>query len=247
MSSQALHILLVEDNPADAALTEHYLNDAAIRFEVHKADALFEGISICQNKEIDVVLLDLTLPDSQGFKTLTTFLERVKHVPVILMTGINNEIIGNQAVRAGAQDYLVKGQFDGRLLGRAIRYALQRFKEQQRKEETLERLMMTERLYEEAQSLAFIGNWHMNIMDNTMTWSEALYHIFEFPVNGVIPSLSTYMEYVHIEDRHKVSEFFEEAAKGTKRREVSHRLLLAGQKTKYITMSAQTQRSTRCY
>ncbi len=239
--SQSLHVLLIEDNPADAALTEHYLHDAAIRFELHKADALFEGISLCQSKAIDIVLLDLTLPDSQGFRTLTSFLEKVKNIPVVLMTGVNNEIIGNQAVRAGAQDYLVKGQFDGRLLGRSIRYALQRFKDQQRKEETLERLMMSERLYEEAQSLASIGNWHMNIMDNSMTWSDALFQIFEFPVNGVSPSLSTFLEYVHPEDRLKVSEFFDEAAKGTRRKEISHRLLLPGQKTKYITMSAQTQ------
>jgi CheY-like chemotaxis protein len=239
--SQPLQILLIEDNPADAALTEHHLNDAAIKFELKRAEGLFEGIQMCANQPLDIVLLDLTLPDSSGFKTLTTFLERVKNVPVVLMTGVFNEIIGNQAVRAGAQDYLVKGQFDGRLLGRAIRYALQRFKEQQRKDETLEKLQLSEKQHEEAQSLALIGNWHMNIVDNSMTWSEALYHIFDFPANGINPSLNTFLEYVHPEDKHKVTEFFEETAKGTRRREISHRLLLSGQKTKYITMSAQTQ------
>jgi CheY-like chemotaxis protein len=238
---QSLQILMIEDNPADAALTEHHLNDAAIKFELRRAEGLFEGIQACINSKPDVVLLDLTLPDSSGFKTLTTFLERVKNVPVVLMTGVFNEIIGNQAVRAGAQDYLVKGQFDGRLLGRSIRYALQRFKEQQRKDETLEKLQISEKQHEEAQSLALIGNWHMNIVDNSMTWSEALYHIFDFPANGITPSLNTFLEYVHPEDRHKVTEFFEETAKGTRRREISHRLMLSGQKTKYITMSAQTQ------
>jgi CheY-like chemotaxis protein len=241
--SQPLKILLIEDNPAEAALAEHYLNDAAIRFDLYKAETLFDGISTCLNNTIDIVLLDLTLPDSQGFKTLTSFIERIKALPVILMTGVNNEIIGNQAIKAGAQDYLVKGQFDGRLLGRSIRYALQRFKEQQRREEILEKLVISEKLYEDAQSLALIGNWHMNIVDNSMTWSDALFHIFDFPVNGVMPSMSTYMDYVHPEDKLKVSEFFEEAAKGTKRRELSHRLLLAGQKTKYISMSAQIQLS----
>lgn len=208
-----LQILLIEDNPADAALVEHYLNDAAIRYDLLKATSLYDGINTCQNKQVDIVLLDLTLPDSQGFKTLTTFLEKVKQHPVILMTGVNNEIIGNQAVKAGAQDYLVKGQFDGRLLGRAIRYALQRFKEQQRRDEVLEKFAANEKLYEEAQSLASIGNWYMNIVDNSMSWSDALFHIFEFPVNGIAPSLSTFMEYVHPEDKLKVSEFLKKPAR----------------------------------
>jgi CheY-like chemotaxis protein len=239
--NQALKILLIEDNPADVALTQHHLQDAGIKCELKRAGGLFEGIYICLNEEIDLVLLDLTLPDSTGFKTLTTFIERVKTVPVILMTGVFNEIIGNQAVRAGAQDYLVKGQIDGRLLGRSIRYALQRHKEQHRREELLEKLQLSEKLYEEAQALALIGNWQMNIVDNSMIWSDALYHVFEFPINGISPSLSVYLEYVHPEDRHKVTDFFDESTKATRRREISHRLMLSGQKTKYVSLSAQMQ------
>ena len=101
-------ILLIEDNPADAYLVKTYLNDASVRHELFHADTLFEGLNTLRERDIQMVLLDLKLPDSDGFKTLTTLMERSSNVPVIVMTGMNNEIVGNQAVRAGAQDFWSK-------------------------------------------------------------------------------------------------------------------------------------------
>ena len=160
MQQKAMPILLIEDNPADAYLVKVYLNDASVRHELYHVETLFEGLSMLRERgDIQIVLLDLTLPDSQGFKTLTTLLERQPDVPAIVMTGLNNEIVGNQAVRAGAQDFLVKGQFDGKLLGRSIRYAMQRFKDHQKREEVLSTLSGSEKRYSEAQSLGHFGHW----------------------------------------------------------------------------------------
>ena len=122
---QTTNILLIEDNPGDAQLVKIYMKDAAFKYELFVADTFFEGMDILNKHDIDIVLLDLSLPDSQGFKTLNRYLETVQNIPVIVLTGVNNEIVGNQAVKAGAQDFLVKGQLDGKLLGRAIRYAIQ--------------------------------------------------------------------------------------------------------------------------
>ena len=111
---QTTNILLIEDNPGDTQLAKIYMKDAAFKYELFVADTFFEGTDIINQQEIDIVLLDLSLPDSQGFKTLNRYLETVPNIPVIVLTGVNNEIVGNQAVKAGAQDFLVKGQFDGR-------------------------------------------------------------------------------------------------------------------------------------
>ena len=116
---QTTNILLIEDNAGDAQLVKFYMKDAAFKYEFFVAETFFEGADIINQQEVDIVLLDLSLPDSQGFRTLTRYFEGGYAIPVIVLTGVNNEIVGNQAVKAGAQDFLVKGQFDGKLLGRA--------------------------------------------------------------------------------------------------------------------------------
>jgi len=127
-----LHLLLIEDNPGDARLVSDMLKSSSVRYELYTVPTLFEGVALIENQEITLALLDLSLPDSNGFKTLTSFLQRCPKTPVIIMTGTNNELIGNQAIKAGALDFLVKGQFDSKLLGRAIRYALHRTKNNQK-------------------------------------------------------------------------------------------------------------------
>ncbi|MEZ5059280.1 MAG: response regulator, partial [Saprospiraceae bacterium] len=99
-------ILLIEDNPADADLIKIYLKDVGFKFELYQCDTLMEGFDLIETRGIELALLDLTLPDSTGFKTVTTFLEKAPDVPLIVLTGLNNEIIGNQAIKAGAQDFL---------------------------------------------------------------------------------------------------------------------------------------------
>src|SRR5690606_34318328 len=125
-------------------LIKIYLEDVGFKFELYTTDTLREAIEIIETKEIELALLDLTLGDISGFKTLSKFLESAAHVPVIVLTGLNNEIIGNQAIKAGAQDFLVKDQFDSKQLGRAIRYAMQRFKTQANLKELARNLSISE-------------------------------------------------------------------------------------------------------
>jgi len=106
------HILIIEDNPGDVDLIKLYSKEASVKEEVIHAPTFFDGTDAINNYDISLVLLDLSLPDSSGFKTLSNFLERKPKAPVIVLTGTNNEIVGNQSIKAGAQDYLVKGQFD---------------------------------------------------------------------------------------------------------------------------------------
>jgi diguanylate cyclase (GGDEF)-like protein/PAS domain S-box-containing protein len=126
-ATKRLTVLVVEDNPGDARLVELYLHeDPASPFDVAKAARLDEALDILKVRAIDVVLLDLSLPDSFGIETLERLRAGQPSVPVVVLTGTADEALALAALRQGAQDYLVKGQGDGELVRRAIRYAIGR-------------------------------------------------------------------------------------------------------------------------
>ncbi len=121
-----IHVLMIEDDDEDFLIASRLLTSAAPKgFLLERRDCLREGLSAI-GLETEVVLLDLSLPDSRGWATFVCVREHAPHIPIILLTGLDDEQLGVKAVHGGAQDYLVKGQFDGRLLSRAIRYAIER-------------------------------------------------------------------------------------------------------------------------
>jgi diguanylate cyclase (GGDEF)-like protein len=120
-------VLVIEDSPVDAAVVRRMLERApGLVPTIDLAPTLDAGLAHLQRGETDVVLLDLSLPDSQGLGTFTRLAEAVPGVPMIVMSASDDEAIAEEAVRTGAQDYLVKGQVTPESLGRAIRYALER-------------------------------------------------------------------------------------------------------------------------
>ncbi|MFB3883721.1 MAG: response regulator [Thermodesulfobacteriota bacterium] len=123
-----MRILLIEDNPGDARLVQEVLREAGSHFEIRVVERLGLGLDFLASHEVDVVLLDLGLPDSRGLGTLTKLQTQFPHLPIVIMTGSDDETLGVQAVHFGAQDYLVKGQVDSRVLRRALQYAIERKK-----------------------------------------------------------------------------------------------------------------------
>ena len=127
MSSQAIRVLLIEDNPGDARLIQELFSECAPgSFVLQWAESLTQGRGILDKEEIDTVLLDLSLPESQGFETFTTIHQQNPRVPIIILTGFDDETFAIRAVQQGAQDYLVKGLVGSHLLARAILYAIER-------------------------------------------------------------------------------------------------------------------------
>ncbi|MBC7951392.1 MAG: EAL domain-containing protein [Rhodospirillaceae bacterium] len=127
VSSSRRTVLVVEDNPGDARLVELFLREeVANPFRILKAAKLADALITLGEQHVDVVLLDLSLPDSFGLATLARLRAEYPMVPVVVLTGTNDEVLALEALRQGAQDYLVKGQGDGDLVRRAIRYALER-------------------------------------------------------------------------------------------------------------------------
>lgn len=127
MGRDTIQVLLIEDNPGDARLIREALAERSeTAFRLAWADAFDEGLRRLEDDPPHVVLLDLSLPGTRGLDTLAAVLEQNDEVPIIVLTGTDDEALAVEAVRRGAQDYLVKGQTGGTLLGRAIRYAIQR-------------------------------------------------------------------------------------------------------------------------
>ncbi len=129
MSNGTVRILLVEDNPGDARLIREMLAESQEpRFAIDWVTLLSAGLERLAGDGIDLVLLDLGLPDSRGLDTFVRAYAQAPQVPFVVLSGLSDETVALSAVRAGAQDYLVKGQTDGDLLLRAIRYATERKK-----------------------------------------------------------------------------------------------------------------------
>jgi diguanylate cyclase (GGDEF)-like protein len=124
---EAPSILLVEDNPGDVRLVEELLRAAwVVAGSINHVSSVEDAIRRVAKDVPACILLDLSLPDAQGLGTLERVRDAHPSVPIVVLTGTDDEAQAVQAVQEGAQDYLIKGQVDGHLLGRAIRYAIER-------------------------------------------------------------------------------------------------------------------------
>jgi diguanylate cyclase (GGDEF)-like protein len=136
MIDKQIKVLLIEDNPADARLIQEMVEEKSwARFDLVCVDKLQAGLKHLANGGADIVLLDLDLPDSKGLGTFIKVHDQEASIPIVVLTGPDDEKKGLEAVQKGAQDFLVKGQVDGDLLIRAMRYAIER----QQAEEELRR------------------------------------------------------------------------------------------------------------
>ncbi|MBC2593601.1 PAS domain S-box protein [Ruficoccus amylovorans] len=124
---RGFRILLVEDNPADVLILQEVLEDVKdFDFTLKHVSRMSECLTELSCEQYDAVLLDLGLPDSQGEQTCVNLKKAFPDVPVLVLTGLEDEEAGTRALRMGAQDFLRKNQFDGALLGRSIAYAVER-------------------------------------------------------------------------------------------------------------------------
>ena len=128
MPDKPIHVLLVEDSVGDARLLREALAETgAGRFRVVHVPSLREALgALSSAPSCEVILLDLSLPDSAGLETVERMHAAASSLPIIVLTGLDDEQLGLEAIRRGAQDYLLKGQADGRLVARAIRHAVER-------------------------------------------------------------------------------------------------------------------------
>ena len=166
-------ILLIEDNPGDARLVEVLLSESdLLDCEITNKTSLTDGMEAMEHEDYAVILLDLTLPDSRGFQTLENLLEKFPNANVIVLTGLSDKSMGVNAVKAGAQDFLIKGDFDSDLLAKSLRYSIER-------SGVLKRLELTQRI-------AHIGNWEFNPSTQLITASDEIFRLLGVPVKSIL-------------------------------------------------------------
>jgi signal transduction histidine kinase len=141
-SEQALNVLLIEDDPEDALLVREAFDHAAdtTRLALQRADRLQAGLARLADGGIDVILLDLSLPDCQGFETFERTYAQAARLPIVVLTGSDDHELATRVVQSGAQDYLVKQELRDGFLCRTLRYAVERkrLEEQLRQSQKME-------------------------------------------------------------------------------------------------------------
>ena len=196
MNLEGICVLLVEDNPGDARLfTELVRDTGAGQWKLVHVDRLSAALDRLTREPFDVILLDLSLPDADGLETLIRAHAQAPKIPIVVLTGHDDEALAVRAVRAGAQDYLVKGRLDGDLLVRSIRYASERG----RAVEALERREEHYRsLIENSMDLISILN-----LDGTIRYvSPSHERLLGYPLDELVGK--NVFSFIHAEDKARI-------------------------------------------
>jgi PAS domain S-box-containing protein len=221
--NEKINILIIEDNPGDVRLIDLYLSDSfGDKYSLTVADYLSKGLSLLSTVMFDIVILDLTLPDSNGLSTFEKIYASAPSpkIPIIVLTGLEDESIGINAMKLGAQDFLVKGKIKGKELNRSINYSIERFKllkalsdNSKKLEKKTEDLQREKIKLSEAQKIAHIGNWEWDIEKNTTIWSDELYHIYDLEPKELSITPKKINDLIHAADRPNIAANITEAKK----------------------------------
>jgi len=173
---ELIKVLLIEDNPGDARLVKEMLIDAgANRFGLTHVGLISTGLSVLLGDQgFHLILLDLSLPDGGGLDAIRQVHAVAPHLPIVILTGLNDETVAIRAVQEGAEDYLVKGQMDGNLLARAIRYAIERKRVQ-------EKLRESEEQYRTILENIEDGYYEVDLAGNLTFLNDSMCRIWGYP------------------------------------------------------------------
>jgi DNA-binding response OmpR family regulator len=173
MNGKVIRILLVEDDPADARLFQAMLaHEAKDEFQLARVGRLAEALANLNGEGYDLVLSDLGLPDSQGLPTFLSLKAQAPKLPIVVLSGLEDEEFAVKAVQEGAQDYLVKSQVNGPLLARALRHAIERKRIECERDRLIQELQEALAKVKLLSGMLPICAWCKKVRDDQNYWQE---------------------------------------------------------------------------
>lgn len=206
--NKSIKVLLIEDNPGDARLIKEMLGEADyINFNLMQAKSLKEAFELLDDQTFDLIMSDLGLPDSQGYDTFVKVHNQAPKLPIIVMTGLDDNTMGTKAVRGGAQDYLIKGQVESNLLVRTIRYAIERKQSDEALRENEQKYRV---LFDSSPEAIILVGMDGNILDCNKETEKLIKISKEEIINGQTITIANLFK----EDMPKYNKLFSQAEKG---------------------------------
>ncbi|MBU2600867.1 MAG: response regulator, partial [Actinobacteria bacterium] len=204
MATDPIRVLLIEDDPDDVLLLKETLAEAKARTEIAHADRLSGSLIMLAERDYDVVLLDLNLPDSGGLETLAAIVQGFPMVPVVVLSGLGDDFTTLEAVRRGAQDYLVKGEISAPILERVLRHAIER----KQIEDALRTSEVRYRhLVEKVQDIVYAGEVGQDLVYGPLTFvSPQAEAIMGHTPEEFLRNANLWFASIHPEDVARVSE-----------------------------------------
>lgn len=232
-------ILLVEDDASDAHLLRQSLKNARnFVSDVVWVKSLAEALHSLHEQLPDVMLLDLTLPDSSGLETVRAGRSAAEGLPLIVLTGYNDSEFALKTLEAGAQDYLVKGAFDADDLVRAIRYAISRAKLGVAEHA----LQKSEALLRQTQQISQIGGWEYDVGTGLLRWTEETFRIHELPADYDISDISKAIKFYEPLDQAVMERAFRRAVEIGESYDLELQLIAANGMRKWVRTMGQAER-----
>ena len=190
-------ILIIEDNPLDSTLLKEYLDLAGVQAEkIIYAEKLKQALEYAEEGEPDLIFVDINLPDSNGLGTFLSINGLFSYVPIIILSGQSDTEVALQAIQAGAQDYVVKGDFDEKFLLKTVQYSIERKRNQIKLQESSKR-------YEIVSKATNDPVWDWDLVSNKIVWNDKV-NIFGFP-DDVRKDQAWWLAYIHPEDIERVT------------------------------------------
>lgn len=201
MSTNGLNILYIEDNFDDRIILEEYLADSIKVRSFESSETLTKGLELLKQHNFDLIFLDLSLPDGKGLDVIKKLIKYTNSsIPIIVLTGLNDHTVAIEALKYGAQDFFVKGDYNPLLLSKAIYYAIERHRVQHEFQLKNEELQVTKNRLSKAEEMADMGSWELDLINHEVKLSLGMKKLLGIDSEVDIFNTTIFKDYIDHSD-----------------------------------------------